>query len=161
MLNGIFSNTETFFFVFVRVLSILSAIPFLGGRSVPMPLKVGLTIMLAILIVPTITTPVPVPATLPGIVFSVFREVLIGITLGLAARMVIAGFELAGQLGGIQMGFAMANVVDPHTSGQLSVVSQLYNMVGIFIFFALNVHLVFIGAIKECFLVVPPFGSST
>ncbi|MCK5237867.1 MAG: flagellar biosynthetic protein FliR, partial [Deltaproteobacteria bacterium] len=58
---------------------------------------------------------------------------------------------------GMQMGFAVANVLDPQTNSQLSVVAQFYNLLAILLFFALNIHLAFITAIKESFEYIAPY----
>jgi flagellar biosynthetic protein FliR len=157
MLNPVLDNFETFFFVFVRVMAIFMMIPFFGGRTVPVQVKLGLAVVIGLLVAPTVAGPVAIPDSALGISYLVFKELLIGFTLGLIAKFVFTAFEIAGQIAGIQMGFSVANVIDPHTSGQLSVLAQFYNIMGILIFFSLNVHLVFISAIKESFDLVGPF----
>lgn len=157
MLTPVLNNFETFFFVFVRILSMFMMIPFLGGRSVPMQVKLGLAVVMGLLVTPTITQTVVIPDSALGISYLIFKELLIGFTLGLIAKFVFTSFEIAGQIAGIQMGFSVANVIDPQTSGQLSVLAQFYNIVGILLFFSLNIHLVFISAIKESFDLVGPY----
>ena len=158
MLFEALNNMETFFFVFVRVMAIFLLIPFIGGRSVPMQVKLGIVLVIAMIVTPTIPVTVHMPQSLVGIVVGVLREVLIGVTLGLVVNLVFASFEVAGQLAGIQMGFSMANVIDPQTKGSLSVISQFYNFLGIFLFFTLNIHLVFFAGLKESFTIIPPYG---
>ncbi len=158
MLFEALNNIETFFFVFIRILAIFLLIPFIGGRSVPMQLKLGIVLVIAMIVTPTIPMTVEMPQSLVGLVVGVVREVLIGVVLGLVVNFVFASFEVAGQLAGIQMGFSMANVIDPQTSGSLSVIAQFYNFLGIFLFFTLNIHLVFFAGLKESFTVIPPYG---
>ncbi|MEE8573786.1 MAG: flagellar biosynthetic protein FliR, partial [Thermodesulfobacteriota bacterium] len=157
MLTPILNNFETFFFVFIRVMAIFVMIPFIGSRTVPMQVKLGLGVVMALLITPTITETVHMPATVLGVSFLVFKELLIGFVLGIVANFVFTAFEMAGQLAGIQMGFSVANVIDPQSGAQLSIVAQFYNIVGIFLFFALNTHLVFISGIKESFELIGPY----
>jgi len=73
-------------------------------------------------------------------------------------RMIFAGIQLAGQLAGYQMGLAIANVLDPATSGQFPIISQIYNLIAMLIFITINAHHWFLRAIKESFTLVPPLG---
>ena len=158
ILEPIFNNFETFLFVFIRVLSIFIMIPFVGGKSVPVQIRVAIALLLGLIITPTLGITVAMPASIPALIFGIFKEFLIGLMIGLAARFVFTAFEMAGQLAGIQMGFSMANVMDPQTSSQLSVLAQFYNLLGIFLFFTLNIHLLFISALMKSFEVIPPYG---
>lgn len=160
-IDQILTRVDTFIFVLIRVSSILMMIPFFGSRNFPMRLRMGLALMLGLVITPVIGVPVTLPETFVALYLGVAREILIGASIGFLARLVFASVELAGQVTGVQMGFAVANVIDPQTSSQLSVVAQFYNILAILLFFALNMHLVFIGVIRESFELVPPYGFTT
>jgi flagellar biosynthetic protein FliR len=133
-------------------------IPFVGGKSVPVQVKLAIAVILGIVITPTLGIAAPAPTSVVMLLFGVFKEFLIGIMIGLTAKFVFASFEMAGQLAGIQMGFSMANVLDPQTSSQLSVLAQFYNILGIFLFFSLNIHHIFISGLVKSFEVIPPYG---
>ncbi len=156
-MNEIFNQFETFTFVFIRTVSIFITLPFFGSRSVPIMLKTGMALLIAFVVTPLLGSSISLPGTDIGLVLAVMKEILIGVSIGLTVRFIFSAIEMAGQLTGMQMGFAVANVIDPQTSSQLSVVAQFYNLVGILLFFSMNVHLVFISAIKESFLYIPPY----
>ncbi len=158
MLEPIFNNFETFLFVFIRIMSIFVMIPFIGGRSVPVQIRLAIALILGIVITPTLDVTAPMQLSIVAIAVGIFKEFLIGLMIGLAAKLVFASFEMAGQLAGMQMGLSMANVMDPQTSSQLSVMAQFYNLFGIFLFFTLNIHLVFISGLIKSFEVIPPYG---
>ncbi len=158
MLETVFNNFETFLFVFIRIMVIFLMIPFIGGKSVPIQLRIAIAILLALVVTPGLGFHAELPTSIPALIFGIFKEFLIGLMIGLAARLVFASFELAGQLAGIQMGFSMANVMDPQTSSQLSVLAQFYNLLGIFLFFTLDIHLVFISGLMKSFEIIPPYG---
>ncbi len=147
-------------FVFVRVLSILMMVPFFGGPSAPAMVKVGISLTLAFVITPMIGILVPIPDNAAALAIGVFREVLLGLAIGFLVKLVFTAVEIAGQVTGMQMGLGIANVIDPQTSSQMSVLSQFYNLSGILLFFSLNAHLIFIFAIKESFAIVPPYSFS-
>jgi flagellar biosynthetic protein FliR len=71
--------------------------------------------------------------------------------------MVFAGVQLAGELAGYQMGLAIANVIDPDSSAQIPMISQLYQIFAILIFVTVNAHYWCLSALMESFQLVPPF----
>ena len=82
---------------------------------------------------------------------------LIGILIGLAVRTLFAGFQMAGQMAGYQMGMAIANVMDPATSAQVPLLATLYNLLAILIFLSINAHIFLLRAMVESFQIVPLF----
>ncbi|MBI5233274.1 MAG: flagellar biosynthetic protein FliR [Deltaproteobacteria bacterium] len=158
MLEAVFSRYDTFIFVFIRTMSVVAAIPFFSGRTVPLQVRMGLALSLAVFFIPVVGVTATLPSDPASLALGIAREALIGISLGMTVKFVFAGVELAGQLAGMQMGFALANVLDPQTNSQLSVVSQFTNILAIFLFFSLDMHLMFIAALKESFDFIPPYG---
>ena len=99
---------QLFTFVLVRVAAILFTIPFLASHNVPSLVKAGLAVAVSVLIMPSLSIDQPVFISNPaGLVFGLLGEVAIGVSIGLAFQLVIAGVLLAGQLAGFQMGIAM------------------------------------------------------
>jgi flagellar biosynthetic protein FliR len=83
-------------------------------------------------------------------------EVIIGVIIGLAGRLAFAGVQIAGQLIGFQMGFAVVNVFDPITSEQVSIIAQLWYLIAMLIFLAVDGHHVFLYAIAESYRIISP-----
>jgi len=146
---------ETFVFIFLRVSAIIVVIPILGNRTVPLRVKGGLSIIIAFLIFPFIQYPVVSYEIVP-LVLKMAGEILIGIIIGLTGRLLFAGIQLAGQLIGFQMGFAIVNVVDPVSSSQVSIIAQFQYLIAALIFFAVNGHHIFLYAIAESYNIIPP-----
>lgn len=160
MLNQLFNQGETFIFVFIRIIFILMLTPFFGSRNFPVMLKMGLAALMTLIIAPVLGAAVSLPETIAGLMIAAIREALIGAAIGFVARLVFSAIEMAGYIIGIQMGYAVATVFDPHTTNQISVTSQFYNLMAFLLFFSLNAHLIFINAIKESFDAIPPYGFS-
>jgi len=89
-------------------------------------------------------------------------EVLIGTILGLAVHILLTSVQIMGQLAGFQMGFAVANVIDPIGGEQISVLAQFSYLMALLVFFAVGGHHWFIKALADSFALVPPgqFGMS-
>jgi flagellar biosynthetic protein FliR len=83
---------------------------------------------------------------------------LIGITIGFAARLVFAGIQISGEILGFQMGFSFASVVDPLTNIQVPVISEIQYLLGILLFMGVNAHHIFISAIVDSYQLLSPLG---
>jgi len=137
----------------VRPAALVAAAPPFGGSYTPAPVKIGLSLILAIVLAPTVA----VPAMTGGAVIAVVvgRELLVGVALAMAVRVLIAGVELAGQLAGFQLGLAYAAAVDPQTGARNNVIASLYANLALFSFLALDAHHAVLRALARSYAAVP------
>lgn len=148
---------EIFFLVFVRTLALLVAIPLFDNRAVPIVIKAGLALAVSVLVLPLLAAEgVSAPGDVLPFGIKVCGEIMVGIAIGFTVRLLFAAVQLAGQFVGFQMGFAVANVLDPQTSSQVSVIGMLFNILAVLLFFALDAHHWFVRALVESFRIVPP-----
>ena len=157
LLNLPIEQFQIFLFVLVRVGAILFSIPFLEARNAPMPLKAALAMAMSIMLMPQLKLP---PITITGdpvlLALGIMGEVAVGLIIGLMVQLLFAGVQLAGQLAGFQMGFAIANVMDPASSLQVPILAQFLNLFALMIFFTVNAHYYFIKALVDAFELIPP-----
>jgi flagellar biosynthetic protein FliR len=145
-----------FFFIFVRVAAILFAVPFLESRNIPVLIKVGLAFSVTWILLPRVgLTPPSVESSPVVFALGIASEVAIGLIIGIMVKLLFAGVQLAGQMAGFQMGFAIANVVDPASSLQIPMLSQFLNLFAFMIFLSLNIHYYFIKALVDGFEILP------
>lgn len=129
--------------------------PIFSSTMIPALVKAGLALAMSLVLF----TVVPVslagfPTTTPAVLMMIVSELFVGLTLGLSIRLFMAAVELAGQLIGFQMGFAIINVLDPQTGTQVSIMSQIGNLMVVVIFLALNGHHSMILGLVESFNLV-------
>jgi flagellar biosynthetic protein FliR len=86
---------------------------------------------------------------------AVIREVLVGLSIGMGATMILSGIQKAGQIADTQMGLGLANVIDPMTNTQVSVMGQFFYTVAILVFLAVDGHHMLIQALVDSFSTVP------
>jgi flagellar biosynthetic protein FliR len=146
---------ELFIFILLRVSAMMVTIPIIGNSVVPVRIKGGLSLMVAFLLFPLIKIHLPHLGILL-LIGGMAGEVIIGIIIGLAGRLAFAGVQIAGQLIGFQMGFAIVNVFDPITSEQVSIIAQLQYLIAMLIFLAVDGHHVFLYAIAESYRIIFP-----
>ncbi|MEZ4744206.1 MAG: flagellar biosynthetic protein FliR [Bdellovibrionota bacterium] len=141
----------------LRVGAIIFALPLYGETSVPLKVKLMLSIAISICIYGTLD-PQWNPRfneeiwSLAGIVL---KEVFIGLTLGFVARLFFEGTIMAASLVGYQMGFGTANLLVPDAQIQASSFTAMHRIIVILIFFSLNLHHIFFQAMAESFAVIP------
>jgi flagellar biosynthesis protein FliR len=151
-----------FTFLFLRIGAILIMIPVIGERTVPLGVKGGLAILISLLLLPTVQATFPKlhsesEAEIFLLVIAMCSEVLIGIVIGFAAKIIFAGIQFAGEMIGVQIGFSIVNIIDPISSNQVSVISEFQYLVALLIYLAVDAHHIFILAIADSYQFVSPF----
>ncbi|WP_372527077.1 flagellar biosynthetic protein FliR [Piscinibacter sp.] len=140
---------------FIRVLALFGAMPVIAQRSVPMRLRVALAFLIALCAQASLPA-MPVVALDSALAFIVLlQQVLIGLTLGFAARIVFTAIEFAGELIGLQMGLNFAGFFDPATGGQTTAVSRFLGVSVSWLFIVVNGHLLMIAAVVQSFHAFP------
>jgi flagellar biosynthetic protein FliR len=140
---------------FLRVLALFTTMPIIGQRAAPTRVRVALAFLIALAasgVAPPIA-PVPLDSSLA--VLLVVQQVLIGLSMGFAVRLVFAAVELAGEIIGLQMGLNFAGFFDPATASQTNATSSLFNIVVGFLFMAINGHLLVIEAVAQSLVSFP------
>lgn len=137
----------------VRPGALVATAPPFGGSYTPVPVKIGLSVILALCMAPTVA--VPALASGPALAVVAGRELLIGIALGMSVRVLVAGVELAGQLAGFQLGFSYAAAVDPQTGARNNVIAALYANLALLTFLAINGHHQVLRAVARSYSAVP------
>jgi flagellar biosynthetic protein FliR len=69
--------------------------------------------------------------------------------------LLFIGIRIAGNIVGYQIGLMMANVMDPNTNSQYSMVSELYYLLAILIFLAIDGHHAVISALADSYRLIP------
>jgi flagellar biosynthetic protein FliR len=141
---------------FVRIMAMLSAVPVLGDVMVPVPVRILVSLVLAIIMLPITNKEQVVidPFTLRAVV-ATLEQAIIGGVIGLAFHFTMAVIGVLGFVVSSQMGFSLAVMNDPLNGSSSDVVSALLTMLTIIIFFAVDAHLVLTGVIGESFRAWP------
>jgi flagellar biosynthetic protein FliR len=156
-----FQQFESFLIIFTRVSFILFMMPLIGSRNLPVLPKIGLSFMTSFILLPVVEVKSLSLISAP-ISFTLFivREALIGFILGFSIRLAFVGVQLAGEIMGFQMGFGMANVLDPQSGLNSSVMSQFQYFVALLIFLSIDGHHWFFKALAQSFQLITPGGIS-
>ena len=140
---------------FLRVLALFSAMPVLGQRNVPIRVRIALSFFIAIGAAGTAPAGPLVPLDSPAAILLVVQQVLIGLSLGFAVRIIFTAIEFAGEIIGLQMGLNFAGFFDPATAQQATATSSFFSTMVAFLFIAMNGHLLVIEAVVQSLVAFP------
>ena len=140
---------------FIRVLALFSSMPVLGQRNVPIRVRIALSFFIAIGAVGTAPAGPSVPLDSPAAILLVVQQVLIGLSLGFAVRIIFTAIEFAGEVIGLQMGLNFAGFFDPATAQQATATSSFFSTMVAFLFIAMNGHLLVIEAVVQSLVAFP------
>ncbi|WP_078547106.1 flagellar biosynthetic protein FliR [Litchfieldia alkalitelluris] len=134
----LFVNFPAFLLVLVRVVSFFATLPLFSYRSIPATHRVGIGFILAWIMFFAIDAPV---ISIDGNYFMlIIKEALVGLLIGLMAYIILSAIQIAGAFIDFQMGFAIANVIDPQTGAQSPLVGQYLYTFALLLLLALNGH---------------------
>ena len=142
--------------VAIRVGGLMTFAPFFGNAAMPNAAKGTLALVLTALLLPvyaaTGSGPAPAVTTWIGMALS---EAALGLMMGFTAQFVFDGVELAGQVISFQFGFSLANVIDPNSQVQVTVLSTFQTLAALLIFMQLGVHRWLLRATAMSFQMIP------
>ena len=145
---------ETFFLIFLRVTSMLYLFPVFSSAQIPHQVRLGLGALIAFLVYRVI----PVPDLHGGafeLIVGASAQVLLGVITGFVASLVFMGIQFAGELIDLQVGFAIANVLNPQTQQNITIIGEFQLAIATLIFLVTNSHYFFIQGIAGSFNLVP------
>jgi flagellar biosynthetic protein FliR len=140
---------------FLRALALFTALPVLGTRTVPTRVRIALAAFIAIAAQPTLPEAPPVALDSPDALLLVAQQLVIGLSLGFAVRLVFAAVEFAGELIGLQMGLNFAGFFDPISAGTATAASRFFGTTVAWLFIVANGHLLVIAALVQSFSAFP------
>ena len=146
---------ESFFLILIRVSVILFMFPFFSSRVIPVLSKTGLAFITAIILFPVIDSSLLVfPDTLWGLALVITAELVVGMILGLLVGLFFEGVKIMGQFVGFQTGFAIANILDPQSGAQVSILSNMSFLMAMTLFLLMTGHHIVLHAVRQSFEIV-------
>ena len=150
------------FLIHFRFIGMMFSSPMFMMTTIPMPFRYMCATILTVASAGAMNGAVAA-SVIPLVIFDswisvcavLLREFLIGVALGMLAALPLTALQLSGEKTGMAMGFSMASVMDPSTQQQMSLISQLQYMVGIWFYFKWNGHLLMVQAVVESVRLIP------
>jgi flagellar biosynthetic protein FliR len=137
----------------IRPGMVMALAPGLGSAYVPARVKVALTVLVAVVLLPSV--PAPSPATAVGVAAMVAREMAIGLALASAVQALVAGVELAGHLSGFQIGYSYGATIDPMSGVRNNTVTALFGLLAVLTLLGVDGHHVVLRALASSYETLP------
>lgn len=154
------SNFESLLLGLIRTGTAMMLMPVFGYSTIPAHIKISLALIIALVVTPIASQHVsPLPPGVLPVAAAAISEVMVGLLFGLVTILMLAGASLAGTVIGTQMGFGIANTIDPTMGGQASLVGQIQYMVALIVMILLDVHHRLIEALVHSFRIIPLGGA--
>ncbi|UCD62814.1 MAG: flagellar biosynthetic protein FliR [Candidatus Zixiibacteriota bacterium] len=148
--------------VIIRTSGLFIMAPVIGDRGIPTLIKVGLVMLLALVLIPTMpgTESFAQVTSVWQLAGLAFNELLVGFIIGLCFRLIFIGVLTAGSVIGYQIGFMFATMFDTNLSNQVSIIGRFWYVLAILFFLAINGHHLIINAFAESYQVIPAGGAA-
>ncbi|WP_102346931.1 flagellar biosynthetic protein FliR [Bacillus sp. Marseille-P3661] len=149
----VINQFPVFLLIFIRVTSFFVTVPLFSYRNIPNSYKVGLSIFLSYLMFFSLERPI---LTIDETYFMlILKEILVGLMIGLIAFMIMSAIQIAGGFIDFQMGFAIANVIDPQTGAQSPITGQYLYTFALLLLLVVNGHHLLLDGIFYSYKLIP------
>ena len=123
-----------------RILAMIASSPVLGNTQVPARIKIGLSVLLTLIIAPTISAMPQVATGSPQGILIMIQQIIIGVSMGFTIRLIFTAVEMAGEMAGLQMGLGFASFYDPINAVHSAIIAQWLGIIAILAFLSMNGH---------------------
>ncbi|MCT4507984.1 MAG: flagellar biosynthetic protein FliR [Tepidibacter sp.] len=155
VLNQILNYVNVYMLILARCIGLFIASPVFGRKNLPNIFKLGFSVILAYIVLPFIDSSNFEYMTFLQILFLAIKELMIGLVIGFIAFIVFSSFFMTGSFIDRELGFSMANVVDPQYGFQVPITGNLIYIIATLIFLIVDGHHYLIKALINSFYIVP------
>ena len=144
--------------IVVRVASFVAVAPFYGTNNTPRRVKIGFSVMVAILLFQILERPALDYEGVFGFAVIIIREGITGLLIGFAASVCNSIILLAGNMIDMEIGLSMATEYDPMNNTQVNITGQLYNYLLLLLLIATDMHHYILHAVVDSYKLIPVNG---
>lgn len=150
----LFQLASTFVLVFFRLAGMMLFAPLFGSTRIPRRVRALLILVLAFSIAPGVP-PAALPTSTWGLAMAIGGEMAFGLAMGMALSLVFVAAQWAGEMIGQQMGLNLSEVFDPQFGSSGSVLGEMYFMLTLVIFLAVDGHHAMLLGVRDSFVALP------
>ena len=146
----------TFLLVVGRLSGLFLIAPVFSSPMIPGKLKIMMLLMLALTITPIVsgTATAPMPTGIVELLIAMVVELTMGLALGFSVAIVFSAVQVAASFIDTSIGFSMANIIDPLSNTQATVLGSFYSIIATLIFLSINGLHYMLAAFKQSYAVV-------
>ena len=145
---------ETYLLVMVRVFAMMAVFPIFSAPQIPLQVRFGLSFLISFILF-KVVPPIAPMANMYELVAGILAQLVLGMIVGFVASLVFVSIQFAGELVDLQIGFAVANVINPTTQQNVTIIGELELAIATLIFLATDSHHLLIAGVAGSFTLVP------
>jgi len=146
-----------FILLFCRLGAASLLLPGLGEQDIPANIRLALGLTLPVLLLPVLGPGLPaMPEAVPALVRLITMEILVGLWLGLTARLVALALVQAGQVAALMIGLSSPLQTDSSIGGQTTAPGRLFGLLAAVLMLSSGLYAVPLRALVESYAFLPP-----
>ncbi len=150
-------NLYALLLIFMRIGGAMMFLAGLGESFIPARVRLGLSMLISLLLLPILGSQLPEPSAQLGIVFhQLATELVIGFTIGLVSRLMLAALASAGTFIAFQVNLSNVFTHDVTMAAQGSVIANFLSLVGLVAIFATDLHHGALRSLADSYNLFPP-----
>lgn len=145
------------FLVFVRIAAALMLLPGIGEAYVSVQIRLAAAAVLTVAISPLVIGTLPIlPATPLELLMLILGELVVGVLIGAAARLMMSALHVAGTVIAFQSSLGFALFIDPTQGTQGALIAAFLSLLGLVLIFATGLHMMMIRALADSYVLFTP-----
>ena len=141
---------------FIRAGGLLAMTPVFSGKNIPIPVRIAIAAFLAYAAGGFVKVAAPLPSDMLALVLGSFHELMTGLCMGLAVRLVFYAIEIAGQIISTEMGLVLSSQLDPVSQNSSTSIGTALFYLGSLLFLLSGAHHAMFAAFLRSFTLSPP-----
>ncbi|HLL28396.1 MAG TPA: flagellar biosynthetic protein FliR [Xanthobacteraceae bacterium] len=160
-LNFLPSLAAVFLLMFARLGTMVMLMPGLGEQGIPTRVRLVTALLLTLVMLPLhqAAYSVDITKTFAPLVGLFIQEMMVGVVLGLTARVALSALQIAGATIAQQLGLGFVTSFDPTQGQQGVLVGNFLAMLGVTLIFATDMHHIVIAALDDSYRLFQPGAS--
>jgi len=150
---------EYILLVFVRISLIVAIAPFFGNTNIPRKVKAAISFFIAIIVINTVDYTSVSYTGAVGYGILVLKEAITGALIGTGSGICIYILNFSGHMIDMEIGFAMAQEMDPLTNVNSTLTSNFFTCIFMLMFMVSDMHYYVLDAIFDSYKMIPIGGA--
>jgi flagellar biosynthetic protein FliR len=141
--------------VFLRASAMLAVFPIFSARNFPVQLRLALGALLAGMVAATLPANAVQPADFWGLAGIMAKEILLGLVIGFASRMIFFALEIAGSIISSEIGLTMPPGLNPLNDAPMTTTASILYYLAAILWLSMDMHHWMLIGFEKTYAYVP------
>ncbi|MBI4324908.1 MAG: flagellar biosynthetic protein FliR [Chloroflexi bacterium] len=145
--------------VFLRASAMLAIFPVFSAPRFPVQLRLALGALLAYLMAPQLPAHRLINCSLWSLIGQMMLEIVIGLVLGFACRMIFYALDLAGGIIAAEMGLSLPSLLNPMETNEVTTPALILHTMAAVLWLSMDMHHWMLIGFQQTYALLPVGGS--